>query len=323
LRSILLAAALLLFLAASTGQVGGSPQRSGVTVDIGSGVSNVSLSVNIFQNLTSLDPSFTLPQARSMLTESNSTPYASRIQSGLQTKNPTAIVKALRLEAVSTAWSNTTSSQWLNISINFGVDGIAVNNNGVEQVDTSWRSFAVSSNMTIGSLESNNIGSAYLGEIARYVSGLANTKLLLFTFHINNQAFSRQRFSTGIGMVSVLNFSSLATPLSSWAEAYNSTSNTVYWSSNKLPTLGVLVTETVNEVTPTKIAYELAYSFQKAIITAPLRSSVSGDKVTVVFGDTQSTLMGIIVGSASAIAIGATFYERRFLGRVTNKRARR
>jgi hypothetical protein len=245
------------------------------------------------------------------------------IQSALQTKNPTANVKALRIEAVSTAWSNVTSTQWLNISINLGVDGIAVNNNGVEQVDTSWRSFALPSNMTIGGLEVNNIGSAYLGEIARYISGLANTKLVVFTFHINSLAFSRQRFPAATGLVSILNFSSLATPLSNWAEAYNSTSNTVYWSSNKLPTLGVLVTETVNEVTPTKIVYELAYTFNKAVITAPLRSSVSGDKVTIIFGDTQATLMGVVVGSASAVAIGTTFYERRFLGRVTNKRARR
>jgi hypothetical protein len=176
--------------------------------------------------------------------------------------------------------------------------------------------------MTIGGLEANNIGSAYLGGLARYISGLANTKLVLFTFHINNQVFSRERFPTGIGMVSILNFSSLATPLSTWAEAYDSTSNTVSWSSSKLPTLGVLVTETVNEVTPTKVVYELAYSFQKAIITAPLRSSVNGEKVTVVFGDTQATLMGAVVASTSAIAIGTTFYERRFMRRAPNKRRR-
>jgi len=177
--------------------------------------------------------------------------------------------------------------------------------------------------MTIGSLEVNNIGSAYLGEIARYISGLANTKLVIFTFHINSQAFSRQRFPAAIGMVSVLNFSSLATQLSSWAEAYNSTSNTVYWTSSKLPTFGVLVTETVNEATPTKIAFELVYSFNRAVITAPLRSSVSGDKITVVFGDTPATLMGVIITSASAIAIGTAFYEKRILGRTPNKRARR
>jgi hypothetical protein len=82
------------------------------------------------------------------------------------------------------------------------------------------------------------------------------------------------------------------------------------------------VTETVNEVTPTKVVYELAYSFQKAIITAPLRSSVNGEKVTVVFGDTQATLMGAVVASTSAIAIGTTFYERRFMRRAPNKRRR-
>ena len=312
-----------MFLAASVGEVSGSTQQSGFTINIGSGVSNVSLSVNIFQNLTSLDPSFVLPQARGILTESNSTPFASTIQSALQANNPGANVKSLRLEAASTGWSNTTSTQWLNISINFGVDGIAVKNNGIEQVDTSWRSFVVSSNMTIGGLEANNIGSAYLGEIARYISGLTNTKLIIFTFHINNRAFSRQGFGGAIGTVSVLNFSSLATPLSNWAEAYDSTSNTVYWSSSRLPTLGVLVTETINEATPTKTVYELAYSFQNAKITAPLRSSVSGDKVTVVFGDTQATLMGVIIASASAIAIGTTFYERRLLVRTLAKRARR
>ncbi len=323
MRSIFLAAVLLMLLVASTSPVSGLTQQSGFSISIGSGVSNVSLSVSIFQNLTSLDPSFALPQGRGVLTESNSTTFASMIQSALKARSPTANVKALQLEAVSTAWSNTTSTQWLNMSINFRVDGIAVNNNGVEQVDTSWRSFALASNMTIGSLEVNNIGSAYLGEIARYISGLANTKLVIFTFHINSQAFSRQRFPAAIGMVSVLNFSSLATQLSSWAEAYNSTSNTVYWTSSKLPTFGVLVTETVNEATPTKVAFELVYSFNRAVITAPLRSSVSGDKITVVFGDTPATLMGVIIASASAIAIGTAFYEKRILGRTPNKRARR
>jgi hypothetical protein len=323
LRSIFLVAALLIFLAASTVQVSGSSQQPGFSVSIGSGVSNVSLSVNIFQNLTSLDPSFALPHSRGVLTESNSTPFASVIQNALNAKNPAASVKALRLEAASTAWSNITRTQWLNVSVNFGVDGIAVNNNGIEQVDTSWRSFVLSSNMTVGTLEVNNIGSVYMQEIAGYISGLANTKLVVFTFHINSQTVSRQRFPAAIGTVSVLNFSSLATPLSSWVEAYNSTNNTVYWTSSRLPTFGVLVTETINEATPTKVAFELVYSFNKAVITAPFRSSINGDKIIVVLGDAQATSMGIIIASASAIAIGTTFYERRLLGKTLNRKTKR
>jgi len=118
-----------MLLVASTSPVSGLTQQSGFSISIGSGVSNVSLSVSIFQNLTSLDPSFALPQGRGVLTESNSTTFASMIQSALKARSPTANVKALQLEAVSTAWSNTTSTQWLNMSINFRVDGIAVNNN--------------------------------------------------------------------------------------------------------------------------------------------------------------------------------------------------
>ncbi|HZY46190.1 MAG TPA: hypothetical protein VFE96_00185 [Candidatus Bathyarchaeia archaeon] len=224
---------------------------------------------------------------------------------------------------VSTAWSNATATQWLNITSSFNLGGVVTDNNGVEQVDMAWRSFAVSANMSSGGIEINKIGSAYMNGVAKYILGLTNTKLFVFTYRLNGRGIAQSRIPGAIGTVTVLNFSSLAVPLSQWTYGYDASTNSVTWTLSKLPTFGLQVSETVNEALPSKILYELSFSLNPVVITAPLRSSVAGDTLKAIFGDSATILMSGIIASVSAIALGTTFYEKRILSRITGRKSKR
>lgn len=299
---------------------------NGVSVSVQSAVPHISYSVNIFQNLTALDSSFALPQSGGTVTNSNSTMLANTLQNALREKTPTAGVTSLQLKAISTPWSNVTSSQWLNITSSFDVDGIAANSYGGEQIDFAWRSFAVASNMTVAGLEINRIGSSYMPPIGNYIQTLKNTKLFTFTYRLNEQAFSQSRIPASLAAISIFNFSSLATPLDRWSSAYNGTTNTVTWSLRpalgfaKLPTYGLQVKEVINEATPTTVLYELSFGFQSVTITAPLRSTASGDRIVVTFGDSSAFLMVGVIFSALVLTVGTTIYEKRLLSNTRNKK---
>jgi hypothetical protein len=324
LRSVLLVATLVLLLAISSGhEVRGNNQPSGFSLNIQPGTSQVSFTIDIFQNLTAVVGSFVLPQTDSVLVGSNSTSASATFQSAIQAKTPSASVKDLKLNAVSTAWFNTTQVQWLNISASFGLEEGSLGSGQGGQFDAAWRSFAVSSSINLAGFEVNTIGSAYLVQAAEALQHLTNTKTSVFTYHVNGAGVTQASLPVKAAAVSVLNFSSLATPLSRWTPAYNYTTNSVTWSLKSLPTYSFEVTETVIEAQPAQIHYLLSYSLHQASITAPLRSSISGDTIFVVFGDATETLMGLIIGSASILAVGTTFYERRVLSRTPGKKTRR
>jgi len=320
----MLVVAILLLLAILTGPVvRGANISSGFSLNIQPGASQVAFSVSIFQNVTAIVGSFVLPQTDSVLVGYNSTTAAATLQSAIQARTPSANLKSLRLHAVSTPWSNSTQVQWLNISLSFGIEESSRSNDQSVHFDAAWRSFAVSSSVSLAGFEANNIGSAYLVGAAEALQGIKNSKTIVFTYHLNGRGVPIADLPEKAATVSVLNFSSLAIPLSNWIPAYNYTTNSVTWSLKSLPTYTFDVTETVTEAQPTQIHYQLSYSFHMASITAPLRSSFIGDTIFVVFGDTTETFMGLIIASASLVAVGTTFYERRVLSRVLGKRTRR
>src|SRR5207302_2580288 len=161
--------------------------------------------------------------------------------------------------AVSTPWSNSTQIQWLNISLSFGIEESSRSTDQGVQFDTAWRSFAVSSSISLAGFEANNIGSAYLVGAADALQGVKNTKTIVFTYHLNGRGVPIADLPEKATTVSVLNFSSLAIPLSNWIPAYNYTTNSVTWSLKSLPTYTFDVTETVTEAQPTQIHYQLSY----------------------------------------------------------------
>ncbi len=323
MRAWILALTVLLLVVASPVHATGASPLSGFSMNLSTGVANVSLTVRVFQNLTLLDKSFSLPQGNGTIIGSNATQIADSFQNALRVKSASAVVKDVSGTVESSAWNATTSAQWLNLTINFDVDGISVNRYGGTTVDAAWRSFAVPSNITLSGIELNQVGATYLESFAAFLQGLTNSRTITYTYRVNQLAIAQSRIPGVVPSMRLFNFSSLSTPLSKWSSTYNATSNSIVWSLSPLPTYGITVVEIVTEVEQSTLKYELSYSFNQATITTPLRSSVTGDTILIVFGDSQETLMALIIASSSAIAVGTTFYERRVLRKVPKKRSRR
>jgi hypothetical protein len=188
----------------------------------------------------------------------------------------------------------------------------------------AWKSFAVTSNVTVGGYEVNNIGAGYLVGVASQFANASQggpSSLVRFQFLVNGHPLAPRDFPSLVRNVETLNFSTINTPVSKWTLAYDF-GNFLSWSL-KGGLLGAEIVTLVNEPgVTTRTFYGLFYRMTSKV-TAPVRSVANGDSITVVFSDAPETLMAISILSVSALGVVAFFSERRLVSGFSRKRQRR
>ena len=320
LRNVIVPLMILLLVALAGSETRAQPAGTGYSLAIEAGRVAVSLNINIAQNLTASKDSFALPTFHSLVDETNSSTTTQALETAIQMKTPGARVAGLRLEATSTAWSNQTRLQWFNLSLAFNVAGVSADRGGAVKFDMSWKSFAVTSAVSLSGFEVNKIGSSYLVGVAEELSSEASSSSIVRTaFHADGRSIQASNFGEAVRGVSTLNFSSFATPVVDWGLTLEPFSNQMSLSFSPKHSFGMDLSVTISEepdTPPTTIAYGVLYSLE-ATITAPRRSTLSGDIVTVVFDETAETLMGVTILSSASLGLVTFVYERR----VTRKRA--
>jgi len=269
-----------------------------------------------------------LPVFQGTLTGANSSNIAPLLERALQSQVPTATVDHSVLYEQSFPWSNSTNTQYLNLSLNFDVHGVETSQTGVYHVDMSWKSFAIPSPVSIGTIEANKIG-GYLLPGAKQIAAIPTTQsfqngniIIRLTLDIYSKVVASSGFPLSVQNLSILNFSRMFKPISTWTTSFDSASNTVSWASNigKIPLIDVFQT-TLEAGNTTRVDYVMAYNLQ-AKVTAPGGSSVQGDVVIATQG-TDEGVMGIIVVVAASLGVGSFLYEKRILGKTSRKRGRR
>jgi len=311
----------LLVTLASVSSLAWASSSAEYSVNVTGQAVSVSINLAIFQNLTAYESTFNLPQIHSVLAGTNSTSVAEGVQTALQAKSPGAHVNNLRLEVDSTAWSSSNSLQWFNISLTMTVSGVSVYKSGNAQVDLSWKSFAVPSDISLGGVEVNNIGEKILLKVAGDLAAQSNTNpKISFIFFVNGREISPPQFPMIVGGLSTLNFSSLAAPISNWKETYDPLAQTSTWALSPARSWGMrFVLQSGQSSGVEKIDYELS-TRTTGIIVAPTRLSVTGNTIVISVDSLPQTFMAAIILSISGVAVGATVYERRILKRPTRKR---
>src|SRR2546426_4177131 len=214
----LFAALLLMVLAVSSivPTVTGSPPSPNLSMTVGPETVSVAISLSIQQNLTAFDSTFSLPQVHGVLEGPTATNATLALQSAIASKTSHAKVERLRLEAQTSAWSNTTKVQWLNITVNFDVNGISTTGNGVSRVDLSWKSFSLTSDLTLNGFEVNNIGVGDLRPIAHELAQEKGTQFVSFSYRVNNIGISQGFFADQVATLHAMNFSRLGKPVAQW-----------------------------------------------------------------------------------------------------------
>jgi hypothetical protein len=318
----------LAVLVCTVASVHASPTSS-FQANVSSSSVHVSLGLSIIQNLTSIQANMSFPEFQGTLAGTNSSNLAMLLEKALQSQVSTATVDNAVLSEQSFPWSNLTNTQYLNLSLNFDVHDVQKSQTGVYHVDMSWKSFAISSPIAIGSFEANKIGS-YLLAGAKQIAELPTTQsfqngnvIIRLTLDVYSKIEEGSNFPPSVQNLSILNFSRMAKPISTWAASFDSASNTITWSSNigKIPLIDAFQT-TIEAGNTTRTDYVMTYNLH-AKVTAPGGSTVQGDSVVSTFQGANEGVMGIIIVVAVALGFGSFLYERRILVKTSKKRGRR
>lgn len=317
-------AILVLLVVSVTPQVRGQSQNADFSISVYEEGVSVSIDLHVSQNLTVLKSGFALPQFQILLAGGNSTNAAGKLQTGMQAMSPLAQVRDLRLEAASGAWDATSNLQWLNLSINFRVDGVLSVRGGAGQADLSWKSFAVASDVDVDGFEINNIGRRYLTAIASQIATeQTGSRLIQVSFQVNGRATGAMGFGPAVANLNTLNFSSVARSVSDWKLTDVALASTKSWSIDSRPGLGMTFIRTITEPrAEERLLYGVFYNL-KGEITAPSGSSSHGDLISAVFSSFSETLMGVAILSSVSVGLGTWVYERRVLNFKSKKKPKR
>lgn len=295
-----------------------------LSANVSNRVVHASINLNMVQNLTAYESSFTLPQFRGVIQGSNSTDLTGRVQAAIASKDPSAKVANLVLQAITTPWVNSSSIQWFNVSLNFDIKGLQTDQSGSSRVDMSWKSFSIASNLTIGGYEVNNIGAGYFVPVASQLASISQggpTSPIRFSFLVNGHPLLPRDYPVLVRNIETLNFTTINTPISKWTVAY-APGNLLSWSFRG-GLLGTEIVTTITEPSSTTRAFYGLFYRMTAMVTAPVRSTVSGDSITIVFSDTPETLMALAIISASVLGGIAYFSERRLVSRMGIRKQKR
>src|SRR5579864_803624 len=302
-----------------------SPQNSTFDATLLSDYVQVSLKLQVYQNLTQIESSFTLPSFNGILAGDNATNTASDFQTAIRSKAPAAVVSDLILQLASTSLQNT-QYQWFNVSVQFRLSGIQTSQSGLQLVSMDWKSFDVPQNVTVGGVEVNNIGVAYLpgvaGKIASLERGASSGNLITYENIVNYFRVTPANLVSATNRVNLLNFTQLFPSVDSWQESYDYSPSSVTWSFGVNQILGLMITETPSEPQATPTTNGVIYTIQ-ASVSAPSRSYVQGDAIVAVFNDNSELLMTTIIVVGVAVLAISLVLERRILNKTIKRKPKR
>jgi len=312
---------LLLALSARFPTTGATSAPALYSIAITNQTVSVAIHLDMVQNVTFFQRSFTLPILQVTAIGANSTGLADVVQSALNQTAPKARVSGLILQVASSAWSNTTGVQWLNESLSFDVSGVSTPRGDAAQFDLSWKSFAISSGYSLGGVEINRIGEKYLLGVASDLAAQGSGgQFIQFFYQVNLKPYDPAQFPEAVGNMSVLNFSSLATPVSKWTQTYGGLAFGESWSFRGSQGLGMAFMQQVQESgTTTTTEYGLLYNVAGSI-TVPNTARVAGDTITIIVSGFSESLMAGIVLSTVALLTGTTLFERRIQSKLPKSR---
>jgi len=286
---------------------------------------DVSMNIRVFQNLTDIESSFSLPSYNGTLTGSNSTSLASAVQTSIQNKTLGAQVNGLRLQFASTGLRGGLS-QWFNVSLQFRLSGVQTSKSGLQYVNMDWKSFNVPQNVTLGGVEVNNIGTAYLASVAAKIADLerssTSTKLVTYSNIVNYFRVTTGNLVSATERVNLLNFTQLLPAVDTWQKGYDVSTNSQTWTFYINRILGLMIQTTSTEPQATPAADGVVYTIQ-AVVSAPARSYSQGDTIVAVFNDSSEAIMLAVMTAGLAGLILSIVMERRVSRRIVRRKGKK
>jgi hypothetical protein len=238
-RQAVLALLLLVILAFSWSSA--SVHASSLNYSIHGEKVTVSLSLNFFQNAT------TMPSLNGSFTGTSAEDLASALAEGIGKKVNGATASSVSGRLLS-------DKNWINATIQFEAAGISHRKGGLLVFNCSWIPFNVSRDLRLENLSYNLIGATYIRPAFQkyldYERPPLNETIERVTYLSGQEQVPPELAANTAGNATLLDFSNLAPPIETWQRTSNLTKGSTTWVYNPAPAVDLTMTVTPREETP-------------------------------------------------------------------------
>jgi opacity protein-like surface antigen len=295
----------ILLLAISLSILAVPASASDVSMTVQNEQMQVNMVLSLHQNMT-VFPNQTGPLSPAQLTNASSA-----IAQALRKTSPAANLSGLALKLNST-------NDWLNVTVTMSVSGISERHGDILAVNTTWKAFNVSSDLRMGNLSYNTVGSRYLRPAVDFYVNASkfenepNATIKAVNFFVNQtQSVAPEEAANSAGNFTIFDFKPLDVPLEQWNRTYNVQNNTTTWQYVPLSEVGVFVKAQELNQSLEIFSDFLSYT---AEIGVPGLARAQGNVLSIDVGSGQKewVMSGIvIVAIVVAVASQLLFRTRR------------
>lgn len=270
-----------------------------VRVQVNDRTVTVQIDSRVDQNIT------TVPRFRVYYGPNNSSAFSGLVRSAVSDLQKDARIEGFSLNVTSTGAA-------ILFLLRFNISEVFSTRGGVTTVDTAWKSFNVSSELTSLGNSLNRVGEAYfLSPILEFMNRSPAPGVSIRAFLNDRGPRNIQDMTAGTKSIIFLDMSAFSTPLSQMDARYVQSENKTSWSSGLKETkLRILETEQQPPFEPVTLNYLVTYQNQlEASVRG--RAIAVGDKIIIDGSSFEPALMLSVIIALGTLLIVTTAYDRR------------
>lgn len=272
---------------------------STVNYTVHDGNVSVQLSLQVYENAT------TIPTLNQEFTGAAAQDLSSAIEENLKTVAANASISSLSGELRS-------SSNWINASIQFEVNGVASRSGNLLNVNCSWVHFKVSDDLRVENVSYNLIGATYVKPVfEKYVDfpkPPLNETIQSVGYQLGQQPTEGPIAVQSAGNMTLLDFSKIVPTIGNWNSVYNVTKGATTWRYDLAPAADL--TMMVAPIGGTPIAAHAFYRYNATFSVDGL-AQAQADTIRIdLSSGLEPSLMFVIVIIAFAVAVVSSWTYR-------------
>jgi len=272
---------------------------SSVNYTIHDGKVSVQLSLQVYENATAI-PSLSQEFAGAAAQD-----LSSAIEKNLKTETANVSISSLSGELRS-------SSDWINASIRFDVNGVASRSGNLLNINCSWVRFKVTDDLRLRNVSYNLIGATYVRPVfEKYVNFQKpplNETIQSVAYQLGHQNTEGPIAVQSAGNMTLLDFSKLVPAIENWNSVYNVTRGSTTWSYDLAPAEDL--TMMVVPIGATPFAAHAFYRYNATLSVDGLAQAQSDTVRIDVSSGFEPPLMFVIVIVAFGIAVVTSWTYR-------------
>lgn len=272
---------------------------SSVNYAVHDGKVSVELSLQFHQNATAM------PKLDEKFTDAAAQDLTSAIDEALKNKGNDISVSSVSGELVS-------SSDWMNASIRFDVNGATSQSGSVLSLNCSWITFRVPNDLKVGDVSYNTIGSTYIKpafeKYANFDKSPLNETIQDVAYQFGVEQVSPIEAAHRAGNTTLLDFNYLSSRVESWRMTFNFTQDSTRWIHEQVPVAEMLMVVTPREQKPFVVIASYAYN---ATLSVDGLAQAHGNIITTEPSSGPEPLLMLIVVIATFIVAVVTSWVYR------------